>query len=158
MNSWVVHYKNKYPGGLVLYTALALNVYNNKGAHCVCVEKDGNGDWHDRSEQYGLKDRHCLAPIPKNARVHKLYAGGGIGPSEEAKERIEHARSMMVDGRVPSIAEFKALGAGFDEKNNLLGAVKLIEPKPFDQVMQEAEAAVVPEVIDASAEAFAGEA
>ncbi len=151
--SWVVHYKNKYPGGLVLADESSINVFDNRGAHVVAVRKNGAGQWVCVSDEVGCRDAHSLDPIPKNARVFKHYANGKIGPSEEAKERVQAAKAMAVDGRVPSIAEFKEMGAGFDEKQNLLGAVKQLPPKPFDQVMAQAKGAAKQDVIDMGSDA-----
>lgn len=140
MKSWIVHYKNKYPGGLVLHDENSINVFCNRGIHRVAIRKNGHGQLVCVSEEHGLKDAHSLDPIPKNARVWKLYANGKIAPSEEAKERLEVAKKIMVDGRIPSIAELKKLGAGFDMQNNLLGAQPEVKPRALSEVMKDANA------------------
>lgn len=87
MKSAVVHYKNKYPGSQVHTSENSLNVFSQDGQHLICVEKNGHGQPVDRSAELGLPERHDMSPIPKESRVHKLYANGMIGKSEEFEER-----------------------------------------------------------------------
>lgn len=142
----VVHYKNKYPGGLVIADEHSINVYCSRGMHRVALRKNGAGMWTDESGSVGARDQHSLDPIPKNSRVHKLYVDGTIAPSEEAQDRLEAAKAMAVNGRVPSIAEFKALGAPIDSIGNLQGAQKVIAPpKTFEETMAAAAASEKPD-------------
>ena len=119
MKSYVVHYKNKYPGGSVRADESSIDVYCKGGKHRVALRKNGAGQWVDCSEELGCEDRHCLAPIPKNARVHKLFADGKIGKSEEAAER-EPVAAKLADhavggaGKVPSIKELEAAKEAFE--------------------------------------------
>lgn len=155
MKSWIVHYKNKYPGGLVLASEQSINVYCNRGVHRVSMQRDGHGNMVCVSEELGLRDGHSLDPIPKNSRVWKLYASGKIALSEEGKDRLVDARSMMVEGRIPSIAEFKALGAGVDQQGNLLGMKTVQKIRAFDDVMKDAQANEPKDVIDITSPAAA---
>jgi len=117
MKSWVVHYKNKYPGGQVQASESALDVYDANGDHCVALRKDGSGQFVDKSEEYGAKHAHDLAPIPKDARVFKMV-DGKIVPDEKAAERKELAKAYVSDGKVQSCKE---IGLDkFDEKQRLL--------------------------------------
>ncbi|MDE2102144.1 MAG: hypothetical protein KGL39_33165 [Patescibacteria group bacterium] len=128
--SWHVHYLNKYPGGHVRSDESSLDVYAADGTHRVALRKSGQGNWVDRSEEMGLADRHDLAPIPKDARVHKLVphvrvdkkgrehtVGEKIGLDEEADSRRALREGFMKDGRVMSCAEIGL--AKFDEDQRL---------------------------------------
>lgn len=109
MKSYVVHYQNKYPGGLVLSSEHSLDVWS-EGEHRVALRKNGAGQWADQSEEMGCVDRHCLAPIPRDARVVKLHKDGRIVRDDQAKSR-EPVRQELADhavggsGKVPSIYE-----------------------------------------------------
>lgn len=118
MKSLIVHYKNKYPKGRVHASDSSLDVFNDKGEHVIALRKNGAGQMLDESEALGLRDRHDLAPIPKDARVHKVV-DGKIGLSEEAEERAEKAKGFLCpkhSDRVMSCAEAKAHGFAFDDK------------------------------------------
>jgi len=119
MKSWQVHYLNKYPGGHVECSDSSLKAYNSEGKLCVAIEKGGDGGYHDRSEEYGLEGRHDLAPIPKDARVHKV-SGGKISRDEEADEREELAGEFLRDGRIASCDELKKEGYQFCDKQRVL--------------------------------------
>ena len=110
MKSYVVHYRNKYPGGAVHASESAIDVYDAEGNHCVALRKNGAGQMVCQSKELGCKDAHDLSPIPKDARVHKLFADGTIGESEEASERRKVAKELAAhecggSGKVPSIQE-----------------------------------------------------
>jgi len=109
MKSWLVHYSSKYPGGRVVCSAESIDVWSSDGDHCVHIEKSGAGQWMDRSEEYGCRDRHDLSPLPKNARFMKLYPNGNVGHSEEYAERVEIAADLASKngGKVPSLEELQ---------------------------------------------------
>jgi hypothetical protein len=131
MKSWKIHYLNKYPGGSVESSESSFRVYDKDGDLRVALVKDGGGSWADISAEEGLPDRHDLAPIPKEARVHKLVKGvvghdrdgkdvhgEVIGLDDKAEER-KKSREEFADesGRIMSCAELKAKkGFDFDEK------------------------------------------
>lgn len=137
MKSWVVHYKNKYPDAKVMASDNSLDVHLKDGTHAVSVVKNGAGQWVDQSAEMGCRDRHDLAPIPKDSRVHKIVEGkygvrrdsSGkemdvlgpvIGFAEEAEERKVKREKFVKDGRVLSCDELKAHGFLFCEKQNLV--------------------------------------
>jgi len=147
MKSYVVHYKNKFPGCSVQDYDGGLDVYLKDGSHAVALRRDGSGQLVDRSAEYGCEYRHDLSPIPRDARVHKCVQGkvgeyklNGknhdamsevVGKDELADER-EKARAGLLDesGRaVLSIAELKARGWEFDEKGNVKSAGKKVDAK-----------------------------
>lgn len=108
-----VHLKNKYPDGRVIASGNSIDVFAADGEHIISIQKDGNGDWHDKSAELGLSQRLCMAPIPKDARVHKLNRDGSIGLDEKAEER-KQARSKFQcqkSGKIKSIAEIDAEGS-----------------------------------------------
>ena len=109
--SYIAHYKNKYPKGQVKASDSSLDVWDRDGEHVVALRKDGAGQWKCVSKEVGARDEHDLSPIPKEARVHKLYKDGRIAPSEEAAERKEHASKLADEhgGKIPSIDEIEAL-------------------------------------------------
>lgn len=100
MKSYAVHYRNKYPGGMVQLSESALDVYDKNGDHVVALRKDGAGMWVDKSEEFGCKDRHDLSPIPKASRVFKVR-DGKIALDEEAEDRIAAVAKgdLLVEGR-----------------------------------------------------------
>lgn len=118
MKSLYLHYKNKYPGGQVRTSEQALDVYSASGEHVVALRRDWAGSLVDQSEALGLRDRHDLAPIPKDARVFKLVEGK-IGKSEEAAEReklrLDYVCAVRGDV-VLSCADLAKHGHKFDEK------------------------------------------
>ncbi len=112
MKSYIVHYKNKYPKGEVRHSESGLSVYDSQKKLRVQLAKSGSGDLVDVSEEYGAIDRHDLAPIPKESRIHKLYSREGqqpaIGLSEEHEERSKAIEAILADSdgeRIPSMAE-----------------------------------------------------
>lgn len=113
MKSLAVHYRNKYPGGHVEQSENSLRAYDAEGKLRVRLEKGGDGMMHDMSEADGLDDRHCLAPIPKDSRIHKVR-DGKISRDELADER-ENLKEEFVDesGRVQSCEELKKQGYEF---------------------------------------------
>lgn len=109
-HSAAAHYKNKYPGGQVFSLETSIDVYDREGIHVVALRRDGTGRWVCASEQQGCRDRHCLSPLPKDARVWKYTKEGNIAPSEEYRSRskinwelCEH--EVGGSGKVPSIQE-----------------------------------------------------
>lgn len=128
MKSWIVHYKNKFPGCSVNATENSLDVFGADGTHLVSLVKNGAGQWVDRSEEMGCAKKHCTAPIPRDARVHKLCkVTGNIILDEEAGERVKARRAVMNSaGEVRTIAEMQAQGHEFDSKG---GLVKKAQPQ-----------------------------
>lgn len=106
MKSWAVHYKNKYPGSQVVHSEESLDVYKN-GEHLVAVRKVC-GSWMDKSEELGCKYKHDLAPIAKEARVHKLHSDGKIGLDEMHEERKQISQSWVEGDQIESEAAYKA--------------------------------------------------
>lgn len=119
MLSYIAHYRNKYPGGQVQASEHSLDVYDAEGRHVVALRKDGAGQWMDKSEEFGCEHAHCLSPIPKDARVHKIV-DGKLGLDEYAEERMEFSKAFAEDGRVPSCDELKKDGWRFDEKQRVV--------------------------------------
>lgn len=105
----ICHVKSKYVGFLVLPQANGYDVFRKNGEHMVCVR-----DGQDLSEQLGCAHRHCLSPIPKDARLFKVK-DGKIVQDELFEQRLE-ARKKYVseDGHVPSCEEIAAVKAGLD--------------------------------------------
>ncbi|MFN3453528.1 MAG: hypothetical protein ACK41T_01110 [Pseudobdellovibrio sp.] len=138
MKHLVVHYKNKYPGCHVDYSEDKLDVHGGDGM-LVSLRKNGYGLIVDMSSENGAVDKHDLNPIPKNARVFKLYEDGRIGKSEEAEEREKAIKSIHVNGKILSIAEYKAQKDLYDvsDKGEVTKKVKA-------QPVQEPVAPVVP--------------
>lgn len=107
MHPYVAHLRNKYPQGRVDYRDDAIDAYDAKGEHRVALRKNGAGQMLDVSKELGLSDVFCLAPIPKESRVHK-FKNGILGLDELAAERLPQALKLAEkDGRVPSIDELE---------------------------------------------------
>lgn len=106
MKSWAVHYKNKFPGSQVLHSEESLDVFKD-GEHLVAVRKIA-GSWMDKSEELGCKFKHDLAPIAKDARIHKLDKDGKIGLDEMHEERKAVSASWQENGKIESQAEYDA--------------------------------------------------
>lgn len=121
MKSYAVHYKNKYPAAKVAFTETSLDVTSADGELLVALRIGGGGALLDKGEELGARDRHDLAPIPKNARVHKLFACGKIGKDEHAEAREKCSKAMAVDGKVWSIEEYKAKKIKFDGDSIVFG-------------------------------------
>lgn len=122
MKSWIVHYKNKYPGALVVAGEDYLDVHFGD-EHLIALRKDGAGMWVDMSAEFGCSERHDLAPIPRDSRVHKVVEGK-VGFDELHEER-KAKRSEFLDGRkVVSMSELKAKGYEFDEKGRVAARPK----------------------------------
>lgn len=128
MKSYIVHYRNKYPGGRVDASETSIDAYDSYGRHRVALRKNGAGQWICHSEEFGCLDRHDLAPIPKNSRVWKHYKDGKIGPSEEASERFEDSKLLHVNGRIPSLKEFQDRGAPVNELGEVTLKQKIAAP------------------------------
>ena len=121
MKSWVVHYKNKYPGAQIRATEESFDVYVGND-HKLSLRKSGAGGWSDVSEEMGCSEKHDLSPIPKDARIFKVLADGKIGKDERAEEREEFSAevSKKYGGKIPSVDELQKAGIGrFDEKQRL---------------------------------------
>lgn len=123
MKSLILHYKNKYPGGSVRASDQALDVYSSSGEHVVALRKNGAGQMVCVSEEYGLRDAHDLAPIPKDARVHKLV-DGKIGLDDQAEERKSLLKDFLCPDKKDVVLSCDALskkhGKKFDEKQKLI--------------------------------------
>lgn len=120
--SWHVHYLNKYPGGSVRSSGSGMDVYNAEGEHVVALRQNGAGQLLDESEALGLRDRHDLAPIPKEARVYKIK-DGKIGKSEEFEDRMAARENHVCPERgdvVLSCEDWKKHGKSFDEKQKVI--------------------------------------
>lgn len=118
MRHLVVHYKNKYPGARVSASDDALDVYLGD-EHVVAIRKNGAGQIVDVSAEMGCRDRHDLAPIPKESRVYKLCPQSGhIIRDEKADEREKSREKFMQGGKVQSCAEMGL--ENFDEKQRLV--------------------------------------
>lgn len=121
MKAWLPHYRNKYPGGSVRISEESVDVYNSAGEHVVAVRKDGGGSWCDRSEEFGCRDRHDLAPIPKDSRIFKIDAKGALVKDELAAEREPLVKNFVEGDKVLSCEELKkAKKFDFDEKQRVL--------------------------------------
>lgn len=119
MKSLYLHYKNKYPGGQVHSTESSLDVYSASGEHVIAMRRDGSGSMIDQSEAFGLRDRHDLAPIPKESRIHKMV-DGKVAFSEESEERKKSAMSFLCPDKKDVILSCDVLskkhGFKFDDK------------------------------------------
>lgn len=122
MKAWIVHYKNKFPNCNVSATENSLDVYSADGEHLVSLQKNGAGQWVDKSEELGCKAAHCTAPIPREARVHKLCkTTGKVVLDEEAGNRVKSRLAVMNSaGVVESIGELEKRGFKFDDKGNMV--------------------------------------
>lgn len=121
MLSWYVHYKNKYPGCKIFQSEQSFDVYDKDGDHCVALRKSGGGQWVDESAKLGCVEEHCLAPIPKDARVHK-DVGGCVALDDKAAEREKlKDQFLSPEGhKVLSVAELMKQGFEFDEKQRVI--------------------------------------
>lgn len=123
MKSLYVHYKNKYPGGSVRMSEESFDVYSATGEHVVALRKNGAGQMLDVSEELGLRDRHCLAPIPKDSRVYKMREGK-VAYDEMAAERASKRGAFIcpkIRDKILSCVELeKEHGFKFDEKQRSL--------------------------------------
>ena len=119
--AWVVHLKNKFPDKKVSADENSVDVYDADGSHYLAVRKDGGGSWRDVSEELGLPGRFDLAPIPKEARVHKLHKDGKIGLDERHEERLAKRDQFKCkeSGKIKSIDELQAEGMRFDREGYL---------------------------------------
>lgn len=120
MQSWIVHYKNKFPGCLVQASGDSFDVYSGD-VHLLSVSKNGAGQWADQSEILGLPERHDLSPIPKDARVYKVK-DGKISLDEKSEERKELSKKFQDKaGKVYSCEELSKAGLYvFDKEQRLV--------------------------------------
>lgn len=129
MKSYIVHYRNKYPGAKVESSESGLRVYSAEGDLLVALVKDGSGSLKCVSEEQGALERHDLSPIPREARVHKLCKQTScIKLDEESKKRVDERKKFMSDefgySKVWSCEELEERGFKFDEKGNCLSYPK----------------------------------
>lgn len=117
MINYVVILKNRYPKGKVISSDNSLDVYVGED-HKVALRKDGAGMWVDRSEELGCSDKWSLAPIPKDARIHKVV-NGKVALDPEHKERRGLRGEFMSGDRILSCEELKEKGYRFDEKQRV---------------------------------------
>jgi hypothetical protein len=92
MRSYHVHYKNKYPDCRVQVTDDAIDVVSSEGEHLIAMRKNGYGAWVDKSEEFGLSERHDLTPICKESRLYKCNQKGHIVKDELFEERSKQAK------------------------------------------------------------------
>lgn len=118
MKSWIVHLKNKFPGAKVVALEDSIDVFRGD-EHLVAMRKDGGGSWKDCSDEFGCSQKFCLAPIPKDSRIHKVI-DGKIAHDELAGERMKLREEFMIDGKVLSCHELKQAGFDFDEKQRVV--------------------------------------
>lgn len=123
MDSWKIHYKNKYPGGRVVSSGNSMQVYDASGELRVALEKNGAGGWSDVSKENGALDSHCLAPIPKDARIFKKCPkSGALIKDEEHESRSAFAKKIAAEcgGMIPSCADLqKSHDVRFNEKQQI---------------------------------------
>lgn len=122
MKQWVVHYMNKYPKAHITSSESSIDVYDAEGNYCVALRKDGGGNFVDRSEEMGCKDRHDLSPIPKESRLYKVSKEGHISKDEKFESRDKLKKQFMKGSKVSSCEELTAEGFSFDEKQRMLQA------------------------------------
>lgn len=121
MNHLYVHYKNKYPLARVEARESSLDVYSQDGEHLVAVRKNGAGQWADHSELLGCRDRHDMAPIPKDSRLYKHCPKSGAVIKDEKFSERKGLVEKFVDGeRVCSCDELRAKGFDFDDKQRVV--------------------------------------
>ena len=125
MKSYRVAALNRYPGCSVQSSESSFNVFDAKGIHIIAIEKNGAGQWVDRSREYGLSGEWSLAPIPRDARVHKLSKSGDIVLDERHEER-KTKRSQFLDNsnRVQSCEELSAKGWEFSKEGDVKRSIQ----------------------------------
>lgn len=119
MLSWMVHYKNKYPGGRVSASESAIDVYDVEGNHVVALRRSADGGFHCKSAEMGCVDSHDLAPIPKESRCFKVR-DGKISKDEEHDSRVEKRKEFLLGNKIGSCHELKASKMLFDDKQRLI--------------------------------------
>jgi hypothetical protein len=117
INNFVVILKNRYPKGKVIASDSAIDCYVGSD-HKVALRKDGAGQWVCQSAELGCSDVWSLAPIPKDARIHKLV-NGKVALDPEHEERRKLREEFIHGDRVLSCEELKAKGYRFDEKQRV---------------------------------------
>lgn len=141
MKSYVVHLKNQFPGGRVESSENHVDAYDADGNLRVSVRKTGAGQIIDAGHDTGATDAFCLSPIPKNARVFKLFPDGRVGLSEESQARKAVAAEIAVEGKVLSIEAYKKAGVSFDHDGNFIIPAKAPAPvEPAQDQNQQVEA------------------
>lgn len=134
MKHLAAHYMNKYPSAVVMFDENKLDVLSSDGLK-VALRVNGQGMIVDLGEECGASDKHDIGPIPKDARVYKLYADGSLKMSEEAKERKASAKKLAVDGKILSIEEYKKMGYKFSDKGEVIGLPEKAEAAPVETVV-----------------------
>lgn len=120
MKPQLVHLKNQFPGSTFSSSENHVDVTDIDGNLRVSLRKNGAGQIYDAKDETGALEAFSLDPIPKNARVYKLYADGRVGLSEEAAERKLVAKKIAKAGKVLSIAEYKKAGVSLDAAGNVI--------------------------------------
>jgi len=119
MQSWKVHYLNKYPGCSVSQSDSSFDVYSKAGDHLISLRKNGAGQWVDQSEADGLPERHDLSAIPKDSRCYKVV-DGKIVKDEQSGEREGLRVKFMQGGKVLSCKDLsEAKQFLFDDKQRV---------------------------------------
>lgn len=130
MKHLAAHYMNKYPSSVVMFDEKKLDVLGDGGLK-IALRTNGNGMIVDSGDECGASDKHDIGPIPKDARVYKLYADGSLKKSEEANVRVAASKSLAVDGKILSIEEYKKLGYKFNDKGEIIGLPVKAEVAPI---------------------------
>lgn len=120
MNSYVVHLKNKFPGGRVADSETSIDAYDKKGVHQVALRKNGAGQWIDKSAEMGAAGAFDLSPIPRDARVHAMK-GEGRGLHDDAEKRKSKRSKFEEGNKILSMKELEEKGWRFDDKGNAVG-------------------------------------
>ena len=141
MKNLALHYKNKYPGGSVRASDSGLDVYTQSGEHVVAIRKNGAGQFVCVSEEMGLRDSHCLAPIPKDARLFKMR-DGKISKDELHDERRSKFSEFLCPEKKDMIVSCDGLkkhGYSFCEKQTVQSRPqkKAAAPKPAPQEQED---------------------
>ena len=120
MNSYVVHLKNKFPGGRVAETETAIDAFDKAGIHQVAMRKNGAGQWVDKSKEVGAAGEFDLAPIPRDARVHAVTSEGR-GLHVDAEKRKKARGKFEEKNRILSMKELEEKGWRFNDKGEVSG-------------------------------------
>lgn len=120
MKHLAAHYMNKYPSAVVMFDEKKLDVLGSDGLK-VALRTNGHGMIVDCGDECGASDKHDVGPIPKDARVFKLYPDGSLKMSEEGADRKASAKKLAIEGKILSIEEYKKLGYKFSDKGEVIG-------------------------------------